>query len=110
MPPFMGPQAVWFLLLWLLATVVSPGARAQDAELGKQVFTSGTTPSCGLCHTLAAAGSSGEIGPNLDELKPPEERVRRAVERGVGNMPAFGESLSDQQIAAVSQFVANAVR
>lgn len=96
--------------LILLMTALAFEAPAQDGELGKRVFTSGTEPSCALCHTLAAAGASGEIGPNLDELKPTEDRVRRAVERGVGNMPAFNESLSDAQIAAVSQFVADAVR
>lgn len=106
----MRPRAAWFPLLLLLATAAAIGARAENADLGKQVFTSGATPPCALCHTLAAAEASGEIGPNLDELKPTEERVRRAVERGVGNMPPFGETLSEAQIAAVSRFVANAVR
>jgi cytochrome c6 len=100
--------AAWLPLL--LATALVSGAQAQDSELGKRVFTSGTAPPCALCHTLAAADASGEIGPNLDELKPTEERVRRAVEQGVGNMPPFGETLSEEQIAAVSRFVAKAVR
>jgi mono/diheme cytochrome c family protein len=65
---------------------------------------------CALCHKLAAANATGEIGPNLDELKPNEEKVRRAVERGVGNMPPFGEVLSKEQIDAVTKFVADAVR
>lgn len=98
------------LPLLLILTGHSIAAQAQGNELGKQVFTTMAEPSCTLCHTLAAAGATGEIGPNLDELKPNEDKVRRAVERGVGNMPPFGEVLSKEQIEAVSKFVASAVR
>jgi cytochrome c oxidase subunit 2 len=38
--------------------------------LGQQIFVSGTPGgaiSCGSCHTMAAAGTSGTIGPNLDK-------------------------------------------
>jgi mono/diheme cytochrome c family protein len=67
-----------------------------------------TQPPCGLCHTLAAAGSAGEIGPNLDELKPPAERVAKAVKEGVGVMPAFAEKLTEEQIATLARYVARA--
>lgn len=97
------------LTLCLLFGLTLP-AHAQDNAAGKEVFISGTEPPCALCHTLAAAGSEGEIGPNLDELKPDEDKVRRAVEGGVGNMPPFGEVLSKAQIDAVSKFVAGAVK
>jgi mono/diheme cytochrome c family protein len=93
-----------------LMSVYSFQADAQSADLGKQVFTTIAQPPCALCHQLAAADATGEIGPNLDELKPDEEKVRRAVERGVGNMPPFGELLSKEQIDAVTKFVAGAVR
>lgn len=85
-------------------------ARAQGEELGKQVFTSIAQPPCKICHTLAAVGATGEIGPNLDKMKPTEDKVQRAVERGVGNMPPFNEILNKEQIAAVARFVAKAVR
>lgn len=75
------------------------------AALGKKVFTEEAQPSCTVCHTLADAGAEGAIGPNLDDLKPNEERVRMAVTQGVGVMPAFEESLSEEQIKAVAHYV-----
>jgi len=97
--------AALFLLSGLLFE-----ARAQSEELGKQVFTSIAQPPCMICHTLAAVGATGEIGPNLDKMKPTEDKVRLAVERGVGNMPPFNEILNKEQIAAVARFVANAAK
>lgn len=85
-------------------------AAEPDKKLGERVFKEVAEPACQLCHTLAAAGAEGEIGPNLDEMKPDYEKVRLAVERGVGNMPPFGETLSKEQIDAVSRYVADAVK
>jgi cytochrome c6 len=79
---------------------------ASTADAGKQVFTRGAQPSCAVCHTLSDAGATGNIGPNLDELKPDAARVRRAVKEGIGAMPPLGETLSDAQIDAVAQYVA----
>jgi mono/diheme cytochrome c family protein len=61
---------------------------------------------CGSCHTLAAARTTGTVGPNLDQLKPPLATVRRQVINGGGVMPAFKNILSDAQIEAVSKYVA----
>ena len=61
---------------------------------------------CGSCHTLKAAGSSGTIGPNLDESQPPRDLVIERVTNGMGAMPSFSDSLSDEQIAAVAAYVA----
>lgn len=81
-------------------------ALAGDTEKGKQVFTQEAQPSCALCHALADAGSTGAIGPDLDEMKPSREQVINAVTSGVGIMPAFDESLSPEQIKAVADYVA----
>jgi len=45
---------------------------------------------CGSCHTLRAAGVNGLVGPNLDEVRPSEARVRRFIRNGSsdGVMPA----------------------
>ncbi|SNB59269.1 Cytochrome C oxidase, cbb3-type, subunit III [Marinobacter sp. es.042] len=80
-------------------------ANASDAEQGKLVFTQQSQPACTICHTLADAGSAGAVGPNLDELKPSREQVINAVTSGVGIMPAFNESLSEEQIRAVAEYV-----
>jgi cytochrome c6 len=81
-------------------------AHADDAKLalGKKVFLEISEPQCALCHTLADAGSKGEVGPILDELKPDEERVKKAVTEGIGPMPA-NEVLSQEQIDAVALYV-----
>ena len=69
---------------------------------GKQVFTS----NCGSCHTLNAAGTSGNVGPNLDQLKPDQATVEQQVRNGGGGMPAFAGVLSNAQITAVAKYVA----
>ena len=70
---------------------------------GKSIFASA---GCGGCHTLAAAGSSGNVGPNLDETKPTLELAVDRVTNGRGGMPAFEGQLSEEQIQVVSEFVA----
>ena len=60
---------------------------------------------CGGCHTLAAAGSAGTVGPNLDEAKPSLELAVERITHGQGAMPAFGETLTAEQIAAVAAYV-----
>ncbi len=74
-----------------------------DAAAGKAVFTA----NCGGCHTLADAGASGAVGPNLDDLKPDEATVQAKVEVGGGAMPAFKGTLSDADIANVAAYVSS---
>ena len=69
---------------------------------GKQIFIS----NCGSCHRLGAAGTSGSVGPNLDQLKPDAATVEQQVRNGGGGMPSFAGRLSTAQIAAVSKYVA----
>jgi mono/diheme cytochrome c family protein len=77
------------------------GTGSQDTD-GETIFTS----NCGTCHTLQAAGTSGAIGPNLDEAKPSVELAVDRVTNGQGAMPAFEGQLSEAQIQAVSEYVA----
>jgi cbb3-type cytochrome c oxidase subunit III len=70
---------------------------------GKTIFTS----NCGSCHTLAAAGTHGNVGPNLDQVKPSFARAQRQVIHGGGAMPAFKGQLSDKQIKAVAKYVSS---
>jgi mono/diheme cytochrome c family protein len=69
---------------------------------GSKVFASA---GCGNCHTLAAAKSTGTIGPNLDSLKPDYRAVTAQVTNGGAQMPSFKKSLSTQQIADVAAYV-----
>ncbi|MNG30267.1 Cytochrome c6 [compost metagenome] len=71
------------------------------------MFLEQAQPSCSLCHTLREAGASGAVGPDLDQLKPDAARVEAAVRNGLGVMPPFTESLSDEQIRAVAHYVSS---
>ena len=73
-----------------------------DAEAGKQIFMD---QGCVSCHTLEAANSTGTVGPNLDEAKPPYDLIVERVTNGASPMPAFKDTLSEQQIQDVSTFV-----
>jgi mono/diheme cytochrome c family protein len=73
-----------------------------DASNGAKIFASA---GCGGCHTLQAAGSSGSVGPNLDDAKPDFALVVDRVTNGQGAMPSFSDSLSEQEIADVAQYV-----
>ena len=81
---------------------ISAPAGQGDAVAGKQVFT---TAGCGGCHALKAAGSTGTVGPNLDQLKPPLARIVLQVNNGGGPMPALKGQLTDKQIQDVAAFV-----
>ncbi|MBA2462641.1 MAG: c-type cytochrome [Actinobacteria bacterium] len=73
-----------------------------DAAAGEEVFASA---GCGGCHTLEAAGSSGTVGPNLDESQPDTALVMERVTNGQGAMPSFKDQLSEEQIANVAAYV-----
>ena len=72
-------------------------------ELGLEVYNN--KAQCGVCHVLQAAGSDGQIGPNLNQLKPLKSQVILAVKNGIGVMPPFEGVLSSEEIEAVSYFV-----
>jgi cytochrome c6 len=82
-----------------------PSEPAGDAAAGKEVFLGAAA--CGGCHTLSDAGSGGSVGPNLDALKPPYDKVVAQVTNGGGGMPAFGDQLSEQQIQGVAAYVSS---
>jgi mono/diheme cytochrome c family protein len=54
---------------------------------------------------LEAAGSSGTVGPDLDDSKPDAELVTERVTNGSGAMPSFKDDLSEKQIADVAAYV-----
>ncbi len=76
-----------------------------DPVAGKEVFLG--TAGCASCHTLSDAGSTGAVGPNLDDAKPSEELVLDRVTNGQGGMPSFSSTLTEQQIADVAAYVSS---
>jgi cbb3-type cytochrome c oxidase subunit III len=83
-----------------------PGAAAgggKQPTSGKDIFTA----NCGSCHTLADAGTSGTVGPNLDQVKPSFARAQKQVTNGGGAMPAFKGTLTPDRIKAVAKYVSS---
>ena len=87
------------------STTVPPQYKNGDPAAGKIVFKTGP---CAGCHTLKDAGTTGTVGPNLDQAKPPLSLVVDRVTHGKGNMPPFKGQLSDKQIADVAAYVVKA--
>lgn len=88
-------------------TTTDTGTTGQgDPVAGKQVFVGSSA--CGTCHTLADAGTSGTVGPNLDDAKPSFDLVVERVTNGSGAMPPFKDTLSEQQIQDVAAYVSTA--
>jgi cytochrome c6 len=60
------------------------GGSGADIAAGKASFTA----TCGGCHTLKDAGTTGKVGPDLDSLAPlTVERVANQIKNGGGPMP-----------------------
>jgi quinohemoprotein ethanol dehydrogenase len=78
------------------------GASQGNAEAGKAIYAE---QGCGGCHVFEPAGSSGTVGPNLDDSDVDFEGAVEQIRNGGGGMPAFGDKLNDQQIADVAAFV-----
>lgn len=95
----------------VFGAAIVTGPAAADEAPGKRIFLEGAgdLPACALCHVLADAGATGEIGPDLDQLRPDAARIRAAVRDGLGVMPPFGEDLSEEELEAVVDYVAAAV-
>jgi cytochrome c6 len=86
-------------------TSTTTPAQQGDPVEGKKIFLA---QPCGGCHTLSDAGTTGTVGPNLDQLKPPYDRVVTQVTNGGGPMPAFKNTLTPQQIQDVAAYVSSA--
>jgi mono/diheme cytochrome c family protein len=100
------------------------GALAQaglaGAKTGEQIYTAA---GCGACHTFGKAGSSGNIGPNLDELAAQagkltdlsaEEYTKESIlnpdaftvqgfQKGV--MPSFEGRLDEKQVQELVKYL-----
>lgn len=102
-----GPALL--LVVLVLAPASSSAQEASDEErlsLGRQVFLERAEPQCAICHTLADAGASGAVGPNLDSLQPSYDQVKNAVVNGVGPMRPYVDL--DEELDAVAHYVSEA--
>ena len=93
----------YFLIFLFLNLFFLPVKADPIFELGKTIFLE--QGNCATCHTLVDAKSNGEIGPNLNKIKPDIGRVVAAVTNGIGVMPAYEGNLSEKEIEAVAHYV-----
>ena len=113
----MKMKRIFFVLIFLIFSVSActdpkevaksesqeAAASVAQMELGLEVFNN--KAQCGMCHTLQAAGSEGQIGTNLDQLKPQIPQIISTVTNGIGVMPAFEGMLTMKEIDAVAYYV-----
>ena len=91
-----------FCIILIFASITQ--AKADELfNKGKEVFLG--AGNCAACHTLSDAGSVGEIGPNLNQIRPQVQSILMAVRNGIGVMPAMEGILSDEEIEAVAHYV-----
>ena len=102
----------FLLIVSLLSIFNNIIALADEAKMKKGLEIFNETAACAACHILKAAGSQGNIGPNLDTVSMTIESVVDMVTNGLGVMPAFGEGdmLTKEEIETVSYFVVNSVK
>jgi mono/diheme cytochrome c family protein len=83
--------------------IAQAGQEGGNASAGdpKALFAA----NCAGCHTLAAAGANGTVGPNLDQLSLTADRIAEQIRTGGGGMPPFEGQLTDEQIQALAEFV-----
>ena len=98
----------WDVATYVASVAAKPGAGGGEAAPPpsdpKQLFTQ----QCGSCHTLADAGTTGTIGPNLDQAMPGLDAAITQITNGGGGMPAFGDQLTVEQIRALAEYVVRA--
>jgi cbb3-type cytochrome c oxidase subunit III len=94
-----------------VAAYVATVAADPEAEVALPAGAGGNDPkllfesNCGTCHVLADAGTSGTIGPNLDQAKPSLQKAITQITNGGGGMPAFKGQLMQAQIRALAQYI-----
>jgi mono/diheme cytochrome c family protein len=103
-------------------TETGGGGPSGNPTAGKQIFTASAQPPCSSCHTLSAAGATGQVGPNLDDvlkgksadfihesIVDPNAEIASGFSAGV--MPqTYGDQLSDQQLADLVAFLVQATK
>ena len=91
--------------LYVSLVAANPDARVTesggDGDDPKSIFSS----NCGSCHVLQDAGTTGTVGPNLDQARPEFQEAFTQIKNGGGGMPAFGGQMTDEEIRALARYV-----
>ena len=100
----MDKTKYFYLIFFLFLNLITLPVKSDPIfDMGKTIFLG--QGNCASCHTLADAKSSGQIGPNLNQIKPDIMRVMSAVTNGIGVMPPYEDQLTLEEIQAVAHYV-----
>ena len=97
------PKLFYLIIFIFLNLSFLPVKSDSMFDMGKDIFLN--QGMCSTCHTLADASSYGQIGPNLNDIRPDKKWVINAVTYGIGVMPAFEGQLTSEEIEAVAYYV-----
>jgi len=89
----------------IIIIFIKPVYADDKMTLGLEIYNN--KAQCGVCHSLQSANSEGQIGPNLDDLKPKMDQIIYVVKNGIGLMPSFESLLTNDEIEAVAYYVFN---
>ena len=93
-----------FLFLFIIFLSIFNQVKSDEKfDKGKIIFLE--QGNCAACHALLDARSNGNIGPNLNEIRPDIMRIIAAVTNGIGVMPTYQGELSSEEIEAVAHYV-----
>jgi mono/diheme cytochrome c family protein len=91
--------------LYVSLVAANPDARVTESGGGgddpKSIFSS----NCGSCHVLQDAGTTGTVGPSLDQARPEFQEAFTQIKNGGGGMPAFGGQMTDEEIRALARYI-----
>ena len=100
----MKKNMYFYLLFVLFLNLFFLPAKSDSMfDMGKYIFLN--QGMCSSCHTLADANSDGQIGPNLNYIRPDKKRIVNTVTNGIGAMPAYEGQLTKEEIEAVAHYV-----
>jgi len=97
------------MLFVLLLTLFACGSDAPSGDpIAGELLSEDVTPNCAACHSLASAGFTGSVAPDLDELQPGYQRVLDALREGPGLMPSYEGVLTDREMHDLAAFISGA--
>ena len=100
----MKKSKLFYLIILISLNLFFLSAKSDPMfDIGKNIFLN--QGMCSTCHTLADANSDGQIGPNLNDIRPDKVRVINIVTNGIGVMPSYEGQLSTEEIEAVAHYV-----
>ena len=100
----MKKSKLFYLIIFISLNLFFLPAKSDPIfDKGKDIFLN--QGMCSACHTLADANSNGQIGPNLNDIRPNKMRVVNTVTNGIGVMPAYEGQLTKEEIESVAHYV-----